>query len=79
MNDPEVISFIAEEMLTEPGIKAEFVIKVSKLAQEDREMYKLMQLYMYFPDFDNDGKNETLRTIYDYMHVKNLWVPRNNE
>jgi hypothetical protein len=76
MNDPEVISFITEEMLTEPGIKAEFVIKVSKLAQEDKQMYKLMQLYMYFPDFDNEGKNETLRSIYDYMTAKNLWLPR---
>lgn len=73
MNDPEVISFIAEEMLTEPGIEAEFVINVSKLAQEDKQMFKLMQLYMYFPDFDNEGKNETLRSIYDYMHTKNLW------
>lgn len=73
MNDPEVISFIAEEMLTEPGIEAEFVINVSKLAQEDNQMYKLIQLYMYFPDFDNEGKNETLKSIEDYMRTKALW------
>jgi hypothetical protein len=73
MNDPEVISFITEEMLTEPGIDAQFVIKVGKLAQEDKQMYKLIQLYMYFPDFDNEGKNETLKSIADYMRMKKLW------
>jgi len=79
MNDPEVISFISEEMLTEPDIKAEFVIKVAKLAEEDNQMFKLMQMWMYWPDFSSDGKDETMRTIYEYMTAKNLWVPRNNE
>lgn len=73
MNDPEVISFIADEMLTEPNIEADFVIKVAKLAQEDKQVFKLMQLYMYFPEFDNEGKNETLKSIVDYMRSKALW------
>lgn len=73
MNDPEVISFICDEMLTEPGINAEFVIKVGKLAQEDNQIYKLMQIYMFFPDFDKHGQNETLASIEDYMRTKALW------
>lgn len=73
MNDPEVISFITDQMLTEPGIDAKFVINVGKLAQEDNQMFKLIQLYMYFPDFDNEGKDETLRSIEDYMRTKALW------
>ncbi len=79
MNDPEVISFICDEMLTEPGIHANLVIKIGKLAQEDNQMYKLIQLYMYFPDFDNEGKNETLESIYDYMITKGLWTPSDYE
>lgn len=73
MNDISVISFIADEMLTSPHINAQMVINAAKLAEEDPQMFKLMKMWMYFPDNNDEGQMEVEKSIEDYLRKKSLW------
>lgn len=74
MNDPHIISYIADEMLADPEMDAQFVINVSKLAQEDAQMFKYMQLWMTVADYDIQGLHEVEDSMKDYMRRKALYV-----
>jgi len=44
--DGEVISYIRDEMLANPAVSADFVYKVTKLAERNVEMMELLNAWM---------------------------------
>lgn len=46
MNDPEVISYVQDEMLKDPNVDARFVYKITDLAVMDEDMFDLMVRWM---------------------------------
>lgn len=75
MNDIEVISFIAEEMLlnSPESDRVEFVTEAAKIAEDDREMFKLMQLWMRVADYDKVTQDILEDSMKDYIRRKRLW------
>lgn len=46
MNNLEVIYFIRDQMLTDPSIDASFAWTLAKMAEEDHEIFTLLQEWM---------------------------------
>lgn len=75
MDTAAVISFIADEMLlnSPEDDRVQFVINAAKLAEEDPQMLKLMQLWMHVADYDKESQKLIEDSMRDYLRRKNLW------
>lgn len=75
MDTTAVISFIAEEMLLNSPAddRVQFVTNAAKLAEEDPQMLKLMQLWMHVVDYDKESQEIIEDSMRDYLRRKNLW------
>ena len=62
----EHISFIVEDILTNPNVDFSLVQSAGKLAAEDNYLYDLMSDYMKETNFSI--KNELLSEILNYTH-----------
>lgn len=71
----ENISVISEEMLlaSDDPDRVKFVTSIAKLAETDPQMYKLMQLWMYNPDYAIEAQIEIEASMRDYLRRKALW------
>lgn len=75
MDNTNIISFIAEEMLlnSPEEDRVEFVTKAAKLAEEDPQMFKLMQIWMKISDLDLGAQRDVEFSMRDYLRRKALW------
>lgn len=75
MDNIEVISFIAEEMLmnSSEDDRVQFVTNAARLAEEDPQMLKLMKLWMQVLDYDKESQDIIEDSMKAYLRMKNLW------
>lgn len=75
MDNTEVISFIAEEMLmnSPEDDRVQFVTNAARLAEEDPQMLKLMKLWMQVLDYDKESQDIIEDSMKAYLRMKNLW------
>lgn len=59
-----VLSFIREEMLSNPNVDAQFIYMATHLAEEDGELHSLLNRWMK----DIDNRNNTEEAITDRVN-----------
>jgi hypothetical protein len=80
MNNLETIYFIRDQMLTDPTLDAGFVWTIAKIAEEDHEVYTLMQEWMeeVNPQLKKEIENDIEQLLDSYMNsiINKAWSMR---